>query len=230
MYGTTRNAFDPQRSAGGSSGGAGVAVALRMLPVADGSDMMGSLRTPSAFNNVYGLRTSMGCVPHGPTDEVFFQQFSVAGPMARNIPDLAMLLSVQAGFDARLPLTRRSEGPQDWSWALERDFRGTRIGWLGDLGGHLPTEPGLLDTCRAALGHFKTIGCAVEEVTPAFDFEQMWRAWIDLRSFMVAGANAALYRSPARRALLKPEALWKIERGLALSAMVRSPLLAAEHR
>ena len=219
VYGTTRNAFDPQRSAGGSSGGAGVAVALRMLPVADGSDMMGSLRTPSAFNNVYGLRTSMGCVPHGPTDEVFFQQFSVAGPMARNIPDLAMLLSVQAGFDARLPLTRRSEGSQDWSWALERDFRGTRIGWLGDLGGHLPTEPGLLDTCRAALGHFKTIGCAVEEVTPAFDFEQMWRAWIDLRSFMVAGANAALYRSPARRALLKPEALWEIERGLALSAM-----------
>ncbi len=77
----------------------------------------------------------------------------------------------------------------------------------------------MLDTCRAALGHFKTIGCAVEEVTPAFDFEQMWRAWIDLRSFMVAGANAALYRDPARRALLKPEALWKIERGLALSAM-----------
>ena len=146
MYGTTRNAFDPQRSASGSSGGAGVVVALRMLPVADGSDMMGSLRTPSAFNNVYGLRTSMGCVPHGPTDEVFFQQFSVAGPMARNIPDLAMLLSVQAGFDARLPLPRRSEGPQDRSWALERDFRGTRIGWLGDLGGHLPTEPGLLDT------------------------------------------------------------------------------------
>ncbi|WFF83269.1 amidase [Delftia tsuruhatensis] len=219
VYGTTRNAFDPSRSAGGSSGGAGVAVALRMLPVADGSDMMGSLRTPAAFNHVYGLRTSVGCVPHGPSEEVFFQQFSVAGPMARDIPDLALLLSVQAGFDARLPLTRRSEPPQDWTAQLQRDCKGLRIGWLGDLGGHLPTEPGLLQTCRAALQHFKTIGCTVEEAVPAFDFERLWRAWIDLRSFSVAGANAALYRDPVTHALLKPEAVWEIERGLALPAM-----------
>lgn len=219
VYGTTRNAFDPARSAGGSSGGAGVAVALRMLPVADGSDMMGSLRTPAAFNNVYGLRTSVGCVPHGPTEELFLQQFSVAGPMARDIPDLALLLSVQAGFDARLPLTRRSEPARDWTGLLERDCRGLRIGWLGDLGGHLPTEPGLLDTCRTALQHFTDMGCVVEEAVTAFDYERLWRAWIDLRSFSVAGANQALHADPARRALLKPEALWEIERGLALSAM-----------
>ena len=219
VYGTTRNAFDPTRSAGGSSGGAGVAVALRMLPVADGSDMMGSLRTPAAFNNVYGLRTSVGCVPHGPGDEVFWQQFSVAGPMARNIPDLALLLSVQAGFDARLPLTRRSEGPRDWGQGLGRDFRGARIGWLGDLGGHLPVEPGVLDTCRAALKAFTDIGCTVHEALPQFDLEQLWRAWLDLRSFSVAGANAALYDDPAKRAMLKPEAVWEMERGRALSAM-----------
>lgn len=219
VYGTTRNAFDPSRSAGGSSGGAGVAVALRMLPVADGSDMMGSLRTPAAFNHVYGLRTSVGCVPHGPSEEVFFQQFSVAGPMARDIPDLALLLSVQAGFDARLPLTRRSEPPKDWTAQLQRDCKGLRIGWLGDLGGHLPTEPGLLQTCRAALQHFTAAGCTVEEAVPQFDFERLWRAWIDLRSFSVAGANAALYNDPAKRALLKPEAVWEIERGLALPAM-----------
>ena len=94
VYGITRNAFDPSRCAGGSSGGAGVALALNMLPVADGSDMMGSLRTPAAFNNVFGFRTSPGCVPHGPGEEVFFQQFSVTGPMARNIPDLALLLGL----------------------------------------------------------------------------------------------------------------------------------------
>ncbi|MGN5476146.1 amidase family protein [Cupriavidus basilensis] len=103
------DAYDPARSAGGSSGGAAVAVALRMLPVADGSDMMGSPRTPAAFNHVYGLRTSFGCVPHGPAEEVFFQQFSVAGPMARNIPDLALLLSVQAGF-RRAPATDAPRG------------------------------------------------------------------------------------------------------------------------
>lgn len=217
VYGTTRNAWDPTRSAGGSSGGAGVAVALHMLPVADGSDMMGSLRTPAAFNQVYGLRTSFGLVPHGPTEEVFFQQFSVAGPMARNIPDLALLLSVQAGFDARLPLTRRHDNGALLGQPLERDFRGTRIGWLGDLGGHLPTEPGVLATCEKALEHFRTVGCTVESVVPAFDLEQLWNAWIDLRSFSVAGANAALYRNPATRALLKPEAVWEIERGMRLT-------------
>ncbi|MGH6637729.1 MAG: amidase [Polaromonas sp.] len=216
VYGATGNAFAPERSAGGSSGGAGVAVALRMLPVADGSDMMGSLRTPAAFNNVYGLRTSPGCVPHGPTEEVFFQQFSVAGPMARNIPDLALLLSVQAGFDARLPMTRKQD-PAAFTGALERDFKGTRIGWLGNLGGHLPMEPGLLALNEQALTAFEAIGCKVEPVLPAFDFERLWRAWIDLRSFTVAGNHAGLYADPAKRAQLKPEAVWEIERGLALS-------------
>ncbi|WER48465.1 amidase [Cupriavidus sp. WKF15] len=217
VYGTTRNAWDPSRSAGGSSGGAAVAVALRMLPVADGSDMMGSLRTPAAFNHVYGLRTSFGCVPHGPTEEVFFQQFSVAGPMARNVPDLALLLSVQAGFDPRLPLTRRAEAPGSFALPSERDWSGVRIGWLGDLGGHLPTEPGLLDTCVMALGHLRTLGCTIDAALPDFDLERLWQAWIDLRSFAVAGANGALYRDPVKRAQLKPEAAWEIERGLALS-------------
>jgi len=217
VYGTTRNAFDPSRSAGGSSGGAAVAVALGMLPVADGSDMMGSLRTPAAFNNVFGLRTSPGCVPHGPGEEVFFQQFSVAGPMARNVADLALLLSVQAGFDARLPLSRRGDRPADFAAPLARDFRGARIGWLGDLDDHLPMQRGVLDTCASALKHFEAVGCKVEAARIDFDPERLWNAWLDLRSFTFAGGNAALYRDETTRALLKPEAVWEIERGLRLS-------------
>ncbi|MDR5774106.1 MULTISPECIES: amidase [unclassified Caballeronia] len=217
VYGLTRNAFDPSRSAGGSSGGAAVAVALRMLPVADGSDMMGSLRTPAAFNNVFGFRSTPGCVPYGPADEVFYQQFSVAGPMARTVPELGFLLSVQAGFDARAPLSRRNDSPAAFASALERDMRGTRIGWLGDLNGYLPTETSLLDTCSAALRHFETAGCTVEAAELKFDFNRLWQAWIDLRSFAIAGANAPLYRDAAKRALLKPEAVWEIERGLGLS-------------
>ncbi|MBG6074197.1 amidase [Polaromonas sp. CG_9.11] len=216
VYGTTANAFNPGKTAGGSSGGAAVAVALRMLPVADGTDMMGSLRTPAAFNNVYGMRTTPGCVPHGPAEEVFFQQFSVAGPMARNIPDLALLLSVQAGFDARLPLTRRDK-TVDFTAPLQRNFKGSRIGWLGDLGGHLAMEPELLALCEQTCKTFETIGCQVEPVLPAFNLERLWRAWLTLRSFNVAGNNAALYNDVAQRALLKPEAVWEIERGLALS-------------
>ena len=99
VYGATRNAYDQSRSAGGSSGGAAVALALRMLPVADGSDFGGSLRNPAGWNNVFGFRTSMGVVPASEHDG-FFPSMSVVGPMARNVPDLAMLLSVQAGYDS----------------------------------------------------------------------------------------------------------------------------------
>ena len=217
VYGITRNAFNPAHSAGGSSGGAGVALALRMLPVADGSDMMGSLRVPAAFNNVFGFRPSVGCVPHGPGDDVFFQQFSVTGPMARNVPDLALLLGVQAGFDPRLPLTRRQDDPRLFAQPLERDLRGVRVGWLGDLGGHLPMDPELLALTQRSLEHFKAIGCAVEAAEPRFDFEQLWRAWITLRSFTFSGGHAQHYHDSARRSQLKPEAIWEIERGLALT-------------
>lgn len=219
VYGITRNAFNQSKSAGGSSGGAGVAVALNMLPVADGSDMMGSLRTPAAFNNVFGFRTSVGCVPSGPGDEVFFQQFSVVGPMARNVPDLAMLLSVQAGFDPRLPLTRRQDDPRLFLQPLEVDLRGKRVGWLGDLSGHLPMDPGLLEICEKSLEHFRAAGCTVEAVPPAFDFEKLFSAWLTLRSFMFSGTNVGLYEVPEKRALLKPEAVWEIERGLKLSGL-----------
>jgi amidase len=217
VYGTTRNAFDQSRSAGGSSGGAAVSVALRMLPCADGTDMMGSLRTPAAFNNVFGFRTTPGCVPYAPSDDVFFQHFSVAGPIARTIPDLGLLLSVQAGFDARAPLSRRNDRPIDFTNALERDTRGTRIGWLGDLNGHLPMETGLMDLYAAALHHFETTGCVVEAVDIDFDLDRLWNAWIDLRSLTFSGTNAPLYRDAAKRKLLKPEAVWEIERGLKLS-------------
>lgn len=217
VYGITRNAFDPTRSAGGSSGGAGVSVALNMLPVADGSDMMGSLRTPAAFNNVFGFRPSPGCVPHGPGEEVFFQQFSVTGPMGRNVPDVAMMLSVQAGFDTRLPLTRRQDDPRIFNRPLECDLTGKRIGWLGNLGGHLPMDAGLLEITEQALVHFKTVGGTVEAVVPQFDLEQLWMAWLNLRSFVFAGGNAQHYHSAEKRALLKPEAIWEIERGLKLS-------------
>ena len=121
------------------------------------------------------------------------------------------------GFDARLPLTRRSQ--VDFSAALGRDFKGARIAWLGDLNGHLLTEPGVLDICEKALKHFDSIGCTVEHVVPEFDMESLWRAWLDLRSFQFAGTNRALYEDPAKRKLLKPEAVWEMERGLALSAM-----------
>lgn len=219
VYGATRNAWVPTRTAGGSSGGAAVATALHMLPFADGSDMMGSLRTPAAFNNVFGFRPSLGAIPYGPSDEIFLQQYSTCGPMARNVPDLALQMQVMVGADTRTPLARDLAASGFEPAALQRDFTGARIGWLGNWGGHLAMDEGLLAQQEQALAHFATLGAQVEHVALDFDLEQLWEAWLDLRSLQVAGANMALYTDPAKRAMLKPEAVWEMERGMRLSGM-----------
>jgi amidase len=216
VFGPTLNAYDQSRTAGGSSGGAAVALALRMLPVADGSDHGGSLRNPAAFNNVFGFRTSYGRVPSEGRD-VFTPAMGVIGPMARSVPDLAMLLSVQAGFDPRLPLSI-NEDPRIFTASLEREFRGTRIAWLGDFGGYLPFEPGVLDLCRTALKAFEALGCVVEEVLPEYPIERVWQNWLKLRAWQTRAALKPLYDDPAKRAQMKPEAIWEVENGAALSA------------
>ncbi len=217
VFGTTLNAYDQTRTAGGSSGGAAVALALRMLPVADGSDMMGSLRNPAAFNNVFGFRPSFGRVPYGPTTELYSQQLSTEGPMARTVSDLAMLLSVQAGFDPRAPLSN-PEDPSIFTRPLQRDWQDVRIAWLGNLGGYLSMEPGILEICRAALAGLETLGCIVEEAAPDFAPERLWQTWLTLRGFLVLGKYQPYYSNPAFRAMMKPEVIWEIENGLHLSA------------
>ncbi len=217
LFGTTTNAYDPGRVAGGSSGGAAAALAMRLLPVADGSDMMGSLRNPAAFNNVFGLRPSQGRVPYGPTAELFVQQLATEGPMGRSVQDVARLLTVQAGFDARAPLSQ-SNAPLDFANGLARDFKGTRLGWLGDYNGYLPMDEGVMSLCEAALADFAELGCSVEACQPGFDLARLWQCWLTHRHFLVHGNLAAAYADPAKRALLKPEAQWEVEGGLHLSA------------
>lgn len=216
VYGTTRNPWDPSRTPGGSSGGAAAALAARLVPVADGSDMMGSLRNPAAFCNVYGFRPSWGLVPSDPVGDTFLHQLATDGPMGRTVEDVARLLEVMAGPDPQLPHTAA------WtmfSSALDENVSGSRIGWLGDWGGAYPMDPGILDLCESALSRFEDIGCRVECVPPPFPAERLWDSWIVLRSWAVAARLAPLHADPAKRARLKPEAVWEIERGLALSAM-----------
>jgi amidase len=215
VYGTTLNAYDQTRSAGGSSGGAAVALALRMLPLADGSDNAGSLRNPAGWNNVFGFRTSYGLVPTEGRDP-YMPTMTVAGPMARNVPDLALLLSVQAGYDARAPLSIAGDGAA-FRRRLKRGSKGTRIAWTGDYGGAVPHAPEVLDVCEAALKTFEQIGCIVEEARPDFSIEAAWPAYQSLRAWYAAGPLMAYYRDPAKRALLKPEAMFEIESALKLS-------------
>ena len=217
LFGTTTNAYDHSRVAGGSSGGAAAALAMRLLPVADGSDMMGSLRNPAAFNNVYGLRPSRGRVPYGPTPELFMQQLATEGPMGRTVTDVARLLSVQAGHDPRVPLSL-SDGPRDFAAGLQRDFKGVRVGWLGNFDGYLPMDDGVLSLCEAALADFAELGCEVEACQPGFDLARLWQCWLTHRHFLVHGNLGAAYADPGKRALLKPEAQWEVEGGLRLTA------------
>jgi amidase len=216
VYGATRNAYDQSRSAGGSSGGAAVALALRMLPVADGSDYGGSLRNPAGWNNVLGFRTSFGRVPVDAL-EVWLPSMGVAGPMARSVIDLAMLLSVQAGFDPRVPLSM-DDDPTIFRQRLERDFKGARIAWAGDFKGHTPCEPEVIKVCKSALKVFEAIGCMVEEAVPDYPLEAVWRAVLRLRAWQAGSALLAFYEDPAKRALLKPEVIYEVENGHKLSA------------
>ena len=216
VYGATGNAYDPAMTGGGSSGGAAVAVALRMQPVVDGSDHAGSLRNPPAFNNCYGLRPSWGRIPAEAKD-VFSPNLGVLGAIGRTPGDIGLMLSVLAGYDPRCPNAVRQD-PSAFARPLARDFRGTRIAWLGDCGGAIPFDPGVLDVGRAALATFAEIGCTVEEAMPRYDMERLWQDWLVLRALTVAANLRPLYDEPRHRALLKPEAVWEVERGLALGA------------
>jgi amidase len=217
VFGTTRNAFDASKSAGGSSGGAAVALAMRMLPVADGSDFMGSLRNPAGWNNVFGLRPSQGRVPLYPAADVWVTQLGTEGPMGRTVEDLAHLLDVQAGPDGRVPLALAPHAP--FAAGL-RGVEGARatIGWLGDLQGYLAVEPGILDVCEQALHRLQGIGCAVEPARLGVPPDAVWQAWLVWRRWLVAARIAPHLANPAHRASIKPEALWEHDQAAGLSA------------
>lgn len=222
LFGVTRNAYAPERSAGGSTGGGAVALALRMTPLADGSDFGGSLRNPAGWNTVFGFRPSFGRVPSVPNSDLFWQNFATAGPMARTVEDLALLLSVQAGGDPRAPFSLRDD-PAIFAGSLEHAWKGGRIGWLADLGGALPMEAGVLDTCVGALEAFKTLGMQVEAASLSEPAAQMWRTAVTLRHWSVGSDLQGFYDDPAKRAQMKPEAIWEVEGGMALTG----PQLAA---
>jgi amidase len=137
LFGATPNAWDVEVSAGGSSGGAAVSLAQRMLPLADGSDFMGSLRNPAGWNHVWGMRPSQGRVPFGPGADVWVDQLVTEGPMARTVRDLARLLATQSGHDPRQPLSIMGDLDIAGLQYTPEALRGLRVGWLGDLQGYL---------------------------------------------------------------------------------------------
>jgi amidase len=207
VYGTTLNPWDLTKSAGGSSGGAGAALAAGMLPLADGTDLGGSLRNPANFNNVTAIRPTVGLVPVTPSNLPLLG-FNAKGPLARSVDDVAFLLSVMAGPDSHDPSCYPSDPSQFAKPLAGRSVKGVRVAWCPDLGG-LPLDKRVRAVLDAQRKIFVELGCIVEDVCPdlsdaadVFLTLRKWRSWISYAPLLAA-----------HRDQLKPEAVWEIEEG-----------------
>lgn len=178
VFGATRNPYDISKTCGGSSGGAAVALAAGMIPIADGGDLGGSLRNPASFCNVVGFRPSPGRVPSYPKSNAW-ATLSVVGPMGRTVQDVALMLQAIAGYDSRAPISLH-EPASLFAQNLERDFSEVKIAWSPDLG-RLPVDSRVLETIEANLPVFSDLGCILEQAHPdfsdAYDIFQTLRAW-----------------------------------------------------
>tara|TARA_R110001592_G_scaffold363372_1_gene685957 strand:+ start:62333 stop:63790 length:1458 start_codon:yes stop_codon:yes gene_type:complete len=212
IFGITRNPYDTSKSAGGSSGGAAAALACGMLPLADGSDMGGSLRNPAAFCNVVGFRPSMGRVPAWPNVMAWQSRLGVEGPMARSVEDCALLLSVLAGPDERDPMSIQ-EDPRQFLQDLSYDFSRARLGWTPDLG-LLPVASEIVDICAATLPHWRDCGFGIDNDCP--NMAGAMESFEVLRASFYAQIAAPLLAD--HRHDMKDTLIQNIESGLKLTA------------
>ncbi len=228
VFGVTRNPFDLARSAGGSSGGAAAALAARMICLADGSDLGGSLRNPASFCNVVGLRPSPGRVPSWPLSDIG-DMLGVDGPMARTVADVALLLAVLSGPDPRVPLALDAPppaltGPEQVAGLLERDMRGVKVAWSDDLG--LPVDPQVRAVLAGARQVLAGLGCDVVDASPDLaGADELFRTWRAFR--FVTRLGPLLREHPGQ---LGANVTWNIERGqeLTISDLSRATELQAE--
>jgi amidase len=211
VFGRTLNPYDPTKTCGGSSGGAAVALACGMVPIADGSDTGGSLRNPASFCNVVGLRGAVGRVPPWPTDTLW-ATLHVPGPMARTVADAALMLSAMAGPDRRAPIAIAEPGDR-FRAPLGRDFKGVRIAWSRDLGG-LPIDRRVTATLDAQRATFEALGGHVEDGQPDFaDARQVFQVMRALNFATRYGPLLGRHRHQ-----MKDTVIWNIEEGLKLTA------------
>ena len=211
VFGATRNPWKLSLTCGGSSGGSAVALACGLSPLATGSDLGGSLRIPASFCGVVGFRTSPGLVPVYP-GFLGWDTFSVEGPMARNVGDTALLLSVIAGPDARSPISFPVD-PGDFNSAIERpEIKGYRVAWSPDLG-IIPVDREVRNVAARAAHRFSELGCSVEEAEP--DFSGIREVIYVTRSSRMATLHGD--KLEKWRDVMNPNLVWNIEQGFPLT-------------
>lgn len=221
LFGPTFNPWDTTRTPGGSSGGAAVALATGMLPIADGSDMGGSLRNPASFCNVVGFRPSLGRVPDDSRAYGWFSRLDTRGPMGRTVDDVALLLSVQAGPVDVDPLALTESG-ETFRLIAERDLKGLRVGWSPDLG--LPVDPAVKAVMNEVPPVLRALGCEIDTHVP--DFSGAMDVFNTQRGAQLASLGRSLdVAVPDWRQHAKDTAVWNIDFGLALTG---EALLRAE--
>lgn len=221
VFGTTLNPYDLRKSAGGSSGGAAAALATGLIAVANGSDLGGSLRNPANFNNIVGLRPSVGLVPTTPNQQPF-GNLGVKGPMGRTVSDVAYLLAVMAGPDACDPLCYPCD-PTRFAMPLEREWSGVRVAWSPDLGG-LPVERAVRHVMEAQRRLLEAMGCIVEEACP--DLSGAEEAFLTLRLWSTHHQLGGLLK--LHRNAMKPEAVWEIEAGARVTSIELARAMATQ--
>jgi amidase len=211
IFGATHNPYRHGLSAGGSSGGAAAALAAGLVPLAEGSDMGGSLRNPAGFCNVVGLRPTPGRVPTWPAT-MAWSTLSVQGPMGRTVADVALQLSAIAGFDPRVPIALADDAA-GFSAPLPGSLDGLRVAWAPDLGGRVTVDPAITAVLAPSVAVFESLGASVEEACPRLDGADdvfgTLRAWI----FDAAYSDLAR-RHPDR---LKESIRWNAEMGAKLT-------------
>ena len=210
VFGVTSNPYDTSKTCGGSSGGAAVALAARMLPIADGSDLGGSLRNPASFRNVVGFRPSGGRVPTVPTSNLWMPM-ATKGPMARTVSDISLFMQAIAGPHQLAP-SSNIESPEIFSGSLERNFEGTTVAWSPDLGG-LPVDPAVRTALASVPDRLSNLGCEVVEKWP--DLSDAPEIFQTLRAEIFAHSYASLLKT--HRDQLKATVIWNAEKGLAMS-------------
>lgn len=224
VFGITTNPYAPDRSAGGSSGGAAAALGARIQAVSDGSDMGGSLRIPASFCNVVGFRPSAGTVPAWPVKDVY-SWLSRSGPMAREVADVALMLSAIAGPDRRRPPEAALEAGA-FARPLDRDLTGLRVAWTPDFGLGIPVEPEVLEVLQGQLAVFEQLGARVEQACP--DLREADPVFRNTRALEFVQAFGPLVREHGEA--VKPEVHWNVEEGLALTAQDLADTAAARTR
>lgn len=210
VFGVTSNPYDTSFTCGGSSGGAAVALAARMVPLADGSDLGGSLRNPASFCNVVGFRPSGGRVPTVPNTELWVP-LATTGPMARTVSDIALFMQAIAG-QHRLAPSSNVESPEVFAGSLKRDFGGVKVAWSPDLGG-LPVDAAVRTALADVPDLLSNLGCEVIEAWP--DLSDAPEIFQTLRAWIFAYRYSPLLETHSEQ--LKGTVIWNTEKGLSMS-------------